>query len=120
MNESKNGSSPRRRFGDDQKAAIVRRHLADKVPVSDLADEYSIQPSLIYLWIKQVLDQAERAFRQASGGKRRRTIEDAKDRRITRLEEQLAQKDAKLAQKNEVIAELMEDNVRSKKAAGEL
>jgi hypothetical protein len=32
----------------------------------------------------------------------------------------LAQKDAKLAQKNEVIAELMEDNVRSKKAAGEL
>jgi transposase len=120
MSESKNGSSPRRRFGDDQKAAIVRRHLADKVPVSNLADEYRIQPSLIYLWIKQVLDQAERAFQQASGGKRRRATEDAKDRRITRLEEQLAQQNAKLAQKNEVIAELMEDNVRSKKAAGEL
>jgi hypothetical protein len=27
----------------------------------------------------------------------------------------VAQKEAKLAQKNEVIAELMEDNVRSKK-----
>jgi len=37
-----------------------------------------------------------------------------------RLESQLAQKEAKLAQKNEVIAELMEDNVRSKKASGEL
>jgi transposase-like protein len=82
MNESTNSCSPRRRFGDDQKAAIVRRHLADKVPVSDLADEYSIQPILIYLWIKQALDQAERAFQQASGGKRRRAIEDVNDRRM--------------------------------------
>jgi transposase-like protein len=120
MSETANGKSKsRRHFGDDQKATIVRRHLADKVPVSDLADEYNIQPSLIYLWVKQVLDQAERAFRQP-GGKRRRASEDPKDRKIAQLETQLAQRDAKLAQKNEVIAELMEDNVRSKKAAGEL
>jgi transposase-like protein len=121
MSEAANGKSKsRRHFGDEQKAAIVRRHLADKAPVSDLADEYHIQPSLIYLWVKQVLDQAERAFRQASGGKRRRAAEDSKDRKIAQLETQLAQRDAKLAQKNEVIAELMEDNVRSKKATGEL
>jgi transposase len=121
MSDAVNGkSNSRRHFGDDQKATIVRRHLADKVPVSDLADEYSIQPSLIYLWIKQVLDQAERAFRQASSGKRRRAGEDPKDRKIAQLETRLAQQEAKLAQKNEVIAELMEDNVRSKKVAGEL
>lgn len=30
----------------------MRRHLGVKVPVSDLADEYEIQPSLITLWIK--------------------------------------------------------------------
>jgi len=29
-------------FLDDQKAAIIRRHLGDKVPVSDHADEYQI------------------------------------------------------------------------------
>lgn len=46
----------RQRFSDDQKVAIVRRHLDDKVSVSDLADEYQIQPSLFYLWGKQVLD----------------------------------------------------------------
>ena len=57
----------RRHFSDDQKATVVRRHLGDKVPVSDLADEYQMQPSLIYLWVKQVLDQAERAFRQPDG-----------------------------------------------------
>ncbi|MEQ8786572.1 MAG: transposase, partial [Pirellulaceae bacterium] len=73
----------RRHFSDNQKAVIVRRHLADKVPVSDLADEYQIQPSLIYLWIKQVLDQAERAFHHASG---KRSRQDGKDRQIAGLE----------------------------------
>ncbi len=49
----------RRRFGAEKKAQIVRRHLADKVAVSDLADEFDVQPSLIHTWVKQVLDQAE-------------------------------------------------------------
>lgn len=122
MNEAANGKcQSRRHFGDDQKAAIVRRHLADKVPVSDLADEYHLQPSLIYLWVKQVLDQAERAFQQPRGKRPKPDPKFAQlERRAAQLEAQLAQRDAKLAQKNEVIAELMEDNVRSKKAAGEL
>lgn len=109
----------RRHFSDDQKATIVRRHLGDKVPVSDLADEYEIQPSLIYLWIKQVLDQAERAFRQPQG-QRGRPARDPKDQKIAALEARVAQQQAKLVQKNEVIAELLEENVRAKKSAGEL
>ncbi|MFM9115000.1 MAG: transposase [Planctomycetota bacterium] len=90
----------RRHFSDDQKATIVRRHLGDKVPVSDLADEYQIQPSLIYLWIKQVLDQAERAF-QPSPGKHGRPARDPKDQKIAVLEARVAQQQAKLVQKNE-------------------
>ena len=75
----------RRCFSDEHKAAIVRRHLNDKVPVSDLVDEHQIQPSWIYLWVKQVLDQAERAFRQPDGT-RRRLARDPKDPRATRSE----------------------------------
>ena len=33
-------SKPRRRFGTDQKAIILKRYLVDKVPISDLCDEY--------------------------------------------------------------------------------
>ena len=121
---SESKSVSRRHFGDDQKATIVRRHLADKVPVSDLADEYHVQPSLIYLWIKQVLEQAERAFQQRGAGKRRRLVVDPKlaqlERRNAQLEATNARLTAKLVDKNEVIAELLEDNVRSKKATGEL
>ena len=94
----------------EQRAQIVRRHLADKVPVSDLADEFGIQPSQIHIWVRQVLDQAEHAFRRMGRPSKGET---AKSRQIERLE-------AKLAQKNEVIAELLEENVRAKKANGEL
>jgi hypothetical protein len=86
--------------------------LSDKVPVSDLAAELDVQPSLIHLWIKQVLDQAEKAF-QRFKGKKKTSVEDLKARRIAQLE-------AKLAKKYEVISELMEENVIAKKANGEL
>ena len=88
----------------------MRRHLADKVPVSDLADEFDIQPSQIHTWIKQVLDQAEKAFERSSGPRRNDVAKDAK---IAQLEE-------KLTTKNEVISELMEENVKAKKASGGL
>ena len=56
---------PRRRFGTDQKAAILKRYLVDKVPISDLCDEYGIKPNQIYAWQKILFDNAETAFQQA-------------------------------------------------------
>ena len=103
-------SRARRHFTGGQKAQIVRRHLEGKEAVSDLAEELGVQPSQIHGWIKQVLVQAEVAFQRQPGSRR---TEEAKDRRITQLQD-------KLVQKNEVIAELMEENVRAKKANGEL
>jgi transposase len=107
-------SKTRRTFTPSQKAQVVRRHLAGKEAVSDLADELGVQPSQIHLWVKQVLEQAERAFEKTPGaGRQARRAEDNKDQRIEQLQ-------AKLVNKNEVIAELMEENVRAKKANGEL
>lgn len=103
-------SRTRRQFTAEQKAQIVRRHLAGKEPVSNLADEFQIQPSLIHLWVKQVLDQAERAFQRQAGARR---DEHVKTRQIEQLE-------AKLVQKNEVISELMQEHVQLKKELGEL
>ena len=103
-------SQKHRHFTAEQKAEVVRRHVAGKEPVSKLAEELGVQPSQIHAWVGQVLAQAERAF-ERSGGQRR--SEDATRRRVEQLEE-------KLANKNEVIAELMEENVRAKKANGEL
>jgi transposase-like protein len=79
-------------------------------PISKLAEELGVQPSLIHNWVNQVLAQAEKAFEKTPENGR---DEKLKDRRIEHLE-------AKLVNKNEVIAELMEANVLAKKETGEL
>jgi transposase-like protein len=103
-------SQIRRHFTPGQKAEIVRRHVAGKEPVSNLADEFGLQPSLIHNWVNQVLAQAERAFERTSGQRRQ---EEAEAQKVARLE-------AKLANKNEVIAELMQEHVQLKKELGDL
>ena len=103
-------SRTRRRFTSEQKAQIVRRHVASKEAVSALAEEFGLQPSQIHTWVNTVLAQADKAFEKSSENVR---SEKAKDQRIEQLE-------AKLVTKNEVIAELLEENVKAKKASGEL
>ena len=98
-------SKPRRRFGKDQKATILKRYLVDRVPISDLCDEYGIKPNQIYTWQRVLFDNAPAAFQRAG------SRESAQEEKIVRLE-------AKLQQKNEVIAELMEENIRAKKGSG--
>lgn len=100
----------RRSFSPEEKAAILRRHLADKVAVSDLAEEYGIQPSLLYQWQRQLLDQAPVALQPA-----RRT-----DRREARLQQKVDALEARLQKKDSVIAEISEEYVKLKKELGEL
>ena len=100
----------RRHFSNEQKVAIVKRHLVDKVSVSDLCDEFKILPTQFYQWQKQLFENGAVAFNRNGQSKR---IADAKDLKITQLE-------AKIVQKNEVVAELLEDHVKLKKELGDL
>ena len=56
----------RRHFTPEQKVAIVRRHLLEKVPVSDLSDEYEISPTVFYHWQKQLFEKGAAAYRRDS------------------------------------------------------
>jgi transposase-like protein len=109
-------SRTRRKFTAQQKADIVRRHLKDKVPISSLAEELTIQPTQIHQWVAMVLEQAERAFEKSDRSTPKRSSDktaELKEQRIKKLEE-------RIVHKNEVIAELMEENVKAKKANGDL
>ena len=103
----------RRNYTAEQKAIILRRHLADKVPVSDLCDEYKVQPSVFYNWLRVALQNLQGALeRQAEPGKppkRERELE----RKLSALQDRVAKKDA-------VIAEIGEEYVKLKKELGEL
>lgn len=103
----------RRQFTAEQKAAVLRRHLKDKIPVSDLCDEYKIQPSAFYRWQAQLLENLETALdsKEPVG----RAIS-----RVTELERENATLKEKLARKDNVIAEISEEHVALKKELGEL
>ena len=42
----------RQKYSGIEKVQILRRHLVDKTPVSDICDEYRLQPAVFYRWQK--------------------------------------------------------------------
>ena len=101
----------RRQITGQQKVEIVKRHLVDGVPVSTLCEEYKIQPTQFYTWQKQLFENGEKAFERKN--KSPKVTAALEKKRIAKLE-------AKLVQKNEVVAELLEEHVKLKKELGEL
>lgn len=100
----------RRHFSGTEKVAILKRHLIDKVPVSDLCDELELYPNQFYGWLKEFFENGHAAF---DNGRKSKAVEDAQQKKIEHLE-------AKLARKNEVMAELMEAHTQLKKDLGEI
>jgi transposase len=103
-------NAKRKHYTAPEKVAILRLHLLEKKPVSDLCDQYGIHPTLFYRWQKEFFENGAAAFAQT--GKRRKVVEEVKDRKIAALE-------GKLQQKNEVLAELMQEYVQLKKELGD-
>jgi transposase len=106
-------SATRRYFSPEQKVAALRRHLLEKVPVSDLCDELQIAPSLFYLWQREFFENGQAAFVAKADGRHAQKAEAAKDQKIDALQ-------AKIRRKDEVLAELLEEHVALKKSLGEL
>ena len=97
----------RHNYTPEEKVAILKRHLVEQVPISDLCDKYQLQPTVFYHWQKQFFENGAAAFTQSKDPKRQET------QRIEQLEK-------KLQKKHEVLSELMEEHVKLKKELGEL
>jgi transposase-like protein len=98
----------RKNYTGQEKVTILKRHLVDQIPISDLCDEYQLQPTVLYRWMKEFFENGAAAFEKGNGRKK-----SAEEQRIAKLE-------AKLQTKNEVLSELMEEHVQLKKDLGEL
>jgi transposase-like protein len=96
----------RRQYTIEQKVAILRRHLVDKVPVTDLCNEYKLQPSVFYQWMKQAMENIGAALAP------RPPRPDSREKQLAAKVEQLQ---AKVAKKDEVIAEISAEYVQLKK-----
>lgn len=98
----------RHNYTAQEKVVILKRHLVDQIPVSDLCDEYHLQPTVFYRWLKEFFENGAAAFEKSNS--RRKSTE---EKRIRQLE-------TKLQTKNEVLSELLEEHIQLKKDLGEL
>lgn len=94
----------------DQKVLTVKRHLLDRVPISQLCDELKISVNTFYNWQRELFENGHLAF--AKAGRREARVEDVQQQKIATLESKIQRKDS-------VIAELMEEHVTLKKSLGE-
>jgi|SRR5450432_66290 len=99
----------RRQFSPEDKVRLLRLHLLEGKAVSDICEAEGIQPTLFYLWQKTFFEKGTAAFES----------ERLPSRVARQSEHKIAALEGKLRQKNEVIAEIMEDLVRTKKELGE-
>ena len=99
----------RRQFTPQQKVAILREHLVEHVPVSDLCDKHKLHPTLFYQWQKAFFENGAAAFESRR----------PRSQSLSKEEDKIAALEAKLRNKTEVLAEVVEELVRTKKELGE-
>ena len=98
----------RKNYTAEEKIYILKRHLVDKVPVSDLCDKHNLSPTVFYRWQKQLFENGATALESKYKAKKHR-----QEQRISALEQ-------KLTNENEVVSELMEAHIKLKKSLGEI
>ena len=103
----KTRKSKRKQYQPAEKVSIIRKHLIEKQSVSDLCDEYGMAPSIYYRWQKQFFEGGEKAFAPT------------RPTAITRIQEEVTRLEDKLARKDEILGEVMEEYVTLKKRIGD-
>lgn len=98
---------PRKQYTPNQKMEILKKSLVDRMSVADVCDKYKIAPSMFYHWQKQLFEGGEHVFERPV------SVKVGEQDKISKLE-------AKVAQKDEVIAEIMAEFIASKKKNGEI
>ena len=102
----------RRKFSAGEKVTILRKHLIEKVHISEVCDQYNIKPTQFYQWQKQFFENGTAAFEKGKGN--------PEDKQCRNLQKKVSHLESKIACKDEVIAEIMASHVQLKKSLGEI
>jgi len=97
----------RKKYTAEEKVTILKEHLVNDVPVSDLCDQYKLHPTVFYRWQRQLFEQGAAAF------------QNDEKREVAQLKKKIEKMERKMATKNEVLGELMEAHIALKKSLGE-
>jgi transposase len=106
--EAKTMTKKRKNYTPEAKIKLLREHLVEGTPVSEICDRNQLQPTVFYRWQRQFFENGALVF------------ERGKDRETTALKKKITKLEEKLVTKNEVLGELMEDHIELKKSLGEI
>lgn len=98
----------RRHYGPEEKVKILRRHLLEGQPISEVCEKERINPTLFYQWQKTFFENGAAAF-----------AKQPHSRSVGKTEQTIAALESKLKHKDEVIAEIMSEHILLKKRLGE-
>ena len=94
----------RKRMSGKEKMIILRELLDNKIQIGELAEKYHLHPNVIYNWKKTLFEKGESLF------------DDKREKTSNKSEEKIARLESKLQDKNSLISEILEDNIRLKKS----
>lgn len=100
----------RKRYTGEEIIGMLKRHLVDGVPISDVCEQTKINPTQFYRWQKTLFDVGSSVFDQRSSRSESRAVE-AANLKIAQLEQ-------RLQKKHEVLSELMEEYIALKQTTG--
>ena len=104
-------SQKRKHISPETKLAIVKAHLMSKTPISELSKSYSVPPSSIYQWQNQLFNGGVEVFK-------RKNDKVSGNAAVNRYQSKIEELEQKLAKKNEVVVEILEEMVKLKKLSG--
>ena len=96
----------RQRLTPEAKVSILREHLENHISVADICEKYRIHPNQLYQWKKAFFENAVELFAQKKSR--------------NHLDKDRAHFEARLRERNEIIAELLQENLKLKKLSGEI
>lgn len=98
----------RKHRSPEEKIKILRQHLLEKVPISEVCEQHQIHPTLFYQWQRTFFENGAAAFARQPHS-----------RSVGRQEQTITALEDKLKRKDQVVSEIMEEMVRLKKELGE-
>jgi len=92
-----------KKFSSEEKVSILREHLEDRLAISELSEKHGISPNIIYLWKKQLFENASLLFERKSNKADRETSHDKS--KIQELETVLSCRETLIS---ELVSELVD------------
>lgn len=96
----------RKTYSAERKVLILREHFEKNVNVADICEKYRIHPNIFYRWKKELFEKAVDQFSQKNSK--------------NKVKSEISDLEKRLKDRNEVIAELLQENLKLKKLSGEI